>query len=118
MTQGLEVSIPILADLSFGSSSSEEADSTLEDNSGMSAYVFVPEFWRFGVRMGGVTGFNVEVVDFFVPTAAPIRLSSQQNVSRFHSLQLRFSSRRPFSSDSAHFENTFEEKKCQLGWTV
>ena len=33
---------------------------------------------------------------------------SQQKVSRFQSRQLRFSSRRPFSSDSAHLEKTGE----------
>lgn len=31
---------------------------------------------------------------------------SQQRVSRFHNRQVRFSSRRPSSIDSAHFENT------------
>lgn len=31
---------------------------------------------------------------------------SQQSVSRFHNRQVRFSSRRPSSIDSAHFENT------------
>lgn len=32
--------------------------------------------------------------------------SSQQKVSRFHTLQLKFSNRLPFSNDSAHFEKT------------
>jgi hypothetical protein len=35
--------------------------------------------------------------------------ASQQNVSLFHNLQLRFSSRLPSSIDSAHFEKTASE---------
>lgn len=37
---------------------------------------------------------------------------AQQNVSRFHNLQLRFSRRLPFSMTSEHFENTVR-CKCQ-----
>lgn len=45
-------------------------------------------------------------------------LGSQQKVSLFHNLQLKFSNRRPCSNDAAHFENTgvrvstFRRAKC------
>ena len=38
---------------------------------------------------------------------------SQQNVSRFHILQLIFSNLRPSSIDSAHFEKTCHESVCR-----
>ena len=81
----------------FGSSSSD-ADSTLVDSSGTS---WNDDGCDFCFRIG-IVG---EVADATATAAAD--WSSQQKVSRFHSLQLRFSRRRPFSSDSAHFENTF-----------
>lgn len=38
--------------------------------------------------------------------AVALAWGSQQKVSRFHNLQLRFSNRRPCSNDSEHLENT------------
>ena len=70
------------------SSSSEAAESTLADSSGISS----------GSRL-----------DFWILRVGTVWSCSQQKVSRFHNLQLRFSNRRPSSSDSAHFENTARE---------
>jgi hypothetical protein len=72
------------------------ADSTLEESSGRSEYV--SESCRLGFR-----GTAVTVVVLMTAGAADMG-SSQQKVSRFHTLQLKFSSRLPFSNDSAHFE--------------
>lgn len=70
---------------------SSSNDSTLPDSSGMSA-VYRPSEIRFDIEIAGVVAF-----------ASP---GSQQKVSRFHSLQLRFSSLRPSSNDPAHLEKT------------
>lgn len=60
----------------------------------------VSESCRFGFLGTAVTAVGVIVAG--IKAAG----SSQQKVSRFHTLQLKFSSRLPFSNDSAHFENT------------
>jgi hypothetical protein len=68
--------------------SSDAAESTLEDNEGTS----------FGLGRRGRTSMAGVV--------ARCGCASQQNVSRFHNLQLRFSNLFPSSIDSAHLEKT------------
>ena len=72
------------------SSSTEEMESTLADRSGMSLELGLGRF----ISIAGVV--------------ASSGCDSQQKVSRFHILQLRFSNRRPSSIDSAHLEKTVE----------
>jgi hypothetical protein len=85
------------ADVEFASSlsnsiaSSSANESTLTDKSGMSV-VYRPLEFRDAIDMAGVVAF-----------ASP---GSQQKVSLFHNLQLRFSKRRPSSTDPAHREKT------------
>ena len=77
--------------MSLSSESLVERESTLAERSGTSAFL----------------GFGL------VPSGAglpPWGSESQQNVSRFHTLQLKFSSRFPSSNDSAHLENTGEDE--------
>ncbi len=67
---------------------SEVAESTLDDRAGIS------------LRLGrGRNTSMAGVMEYW-------GWASQQKVSRFHNLQLRFSSRLPPSIESAHFENT------------
>jgi hypothetical protein len=73
------------------SASSDAAESTLEDNDGTSFALGC----RRKTRIAGVV--------------ARCGCASQQKVSLFHNLQLRFSSRLPSSIDSAHFEKTASE---------
>lgn len=73
---------------SVGSDSSEATESTLDESSGMSFF--------FGLGLGS---FIAVVVDFR-------GWVSQHMVSRPHIRQLRFSSLRPSSTVSAHFEKT------------
>ncbi len=88
------------ADVEFASSlsnsiaSSSANDSTLPDKSGISA-VYRPLELRVEMEIAGVVAF-----------ASPC---SQQKVSLFHSLQLRFSRRRPSSTDPAHREKTRQQ---------
>jgi hypothetical protein len=70
------------------SASSDAAESTLDDNEGTS----------FGLGRRGRTSIAGVV--------ARCGCASQQKVSRFHNLQLRFSNRFPSSIDSAHLEKT------------
>jgi hypothetical protein len=84
------------AEVEFASSlsnsiASSSAESTLPDKSGMSA-VYRPLEFRADMEIAGVVAF-----------ASP---GSQQKVSLFHNLQLRFSKRRPSSTDPAHLEKT------------
>lgn len=85
------------ADVEFASSlsnsvvSSSATESTLPDKSGISA-VYRPLEFRDAMEIAGVVAF-----------ASP---GSQQKVSLFHNLQLRFSKRRPSSTDPAHREKT------------
>jgi hypothetical protein len=75
------------------SASSDAAESTLEDNDGTSFALGC----RRKTRIAGVV--------------ARCGCASQQKVSLFHNLQLRFSSRLPSSIDSAHFEKTIHIPK-------
>jgi hypothetical protein len=68
--------------------SSDAAESTLEDSEGIS----------FGLGCRGRT--------WIAGVVARCGCASQQNVSLFHSLQLRFSNLFPSSMDSAHLEKT------------
>jgi len=85
------------ADVEFASSlsnsiaSSSANESTLPDKSGISA-VYRPLEFLDAIEIAGVVAF-----------ASP---GSQQKVSLFHNLQLRFSKRRPSSTDPAHREKT------------
>jgi len=73
---------------SIRSSTSDATESTLADSSGISL------------------DFGLELATLIAGVVASCGCASQQKVSRFHNLQLRFSSLRPSSIDSAHFENT------------
>ena len=73
---------------SVASNSSEDRESTLAESSGTSL--------RPGLNLAmSIAGVVVNC-----------GCVSQQRVSRFHMRQLKFSSLRPFSIDSAHFEKT------------
>lgn len=73
---------------SSGSNSSSTTDSRLPESSGISWFSVGREMEIAGVEVEG-SG-----------------VGSQQKVSRFHNLQLRFSNLRPCSNDPAHRENT------------
>lgn len=81
-----------LACSSIRSSTSDATESTLADNSGISL------------------DFGRELTTLMAGVVANCGCASQQKVSRFHNLQLRFSNLRPSSIDSAHLENTAREK--------
>ncbi len=71
--------------------SSSTTESTLPDNWGTSGILCS------GISLGSVVAAHRGEVAVAV---------SQQNVSRFHNRQLRFSNRRPCSTESAHLEKT------------
>lgn len=75
-------------DSSESSESSDDSESTLFDSSGKS--------FRLGL------GLAISIAG----VVASCGCVSQQSVSRFQMRQLRFSSLRPFSIESAHFEKT------------
>jgi hypothetical protein len=77
------------------SASSDAAESTLDDSGGTS--------FALGCRRG----------TWIAGVVARCGCASQQNVSRFHNLQLRFSNRFPSSMDSAHFEKTRKRENQQ-----
>ena len=84
---------------------SEVTLSTLSESGGRSAYVLLLS----QSLCTDLTSMAGDVVDGLVSTSCTSSSSatvSTQKVSLFHNLQLRFSSRRPFSNESAHFENT------------
>jgi hypothetical protein len=91
MFTGAEVEFASSLSNSIASSSAKE--STLPDKSGISA-VYRPLEFREQIEIAGV-----------VALASPC---SQQKVSRFHNRQLRFSNRRPSSSEPAHREKTIK----------
>ena len=72
--------------------SSSASESRLPDRLGTSA-VYRPSELLDEMEMAGVVALASET-------------GSQQKVSRFHNLQLRFSSLRPSSNDPAHLEKT------------
>jgi hypothetical protein len=80
--------------LSFSNSraSSSTKESRLPDSSGRSDE-YRPSELLEAIEIAGVVALASEV-------------GSQQKVSRFHNLQLRFSRRRPSSNDPAHREKT------------
>ncbi len=84
--------VDALSSLSVSTASSSLAiESRLLDRSGTSAEYRPPEL-RCDIEIAGVVAFA--------------SLGSQQKVSLFHNLQLKFSSRRPSSIDPAHLLKT------------
>ena len=90
MSTGVEVEADTCDSNSRASSSNE---STLPDSSGTSGCEYRPSEFLDAIEMAGVVAF-----------ASPA--GSQQKVSLFHNLQLRFSNLRPSSKDPAHLEKT------------
>jgi hypothetical protein len=80
--------------------SSDAAESTLDDNEGIS----------FGLGRRGRTSMAGVV--------ARCGCASQQKVSRFHNLQLRFSNLFPSSIDSAHLEKTGSWESERLNFRI
>ena len=80
--------------------SSDAAESTLDDNEGTS----------FGLGRRGRTSMAGVV--------ARCGCASQQKVSRFHNLQLRFSNLFPSSIDSAHLEKTGSWESERLNFRI
>ena len=80
-----------LSSLSVAMASSSANESMLPDSSGRSE-VYRPSELRCDIEIAGVVAFG-----------SP---GAQQNVSLFHSRQLRFSSLRPSSMDPAHLLKT------------
>jgi len=73
--------------------SSSGNESRLPDRLGTSLEEYRPSGLLDAIEVAGVVAFASEI-------------GSQQKVSLFHNLQLRFSNRRPCSNDAAHLENT------------
>jgi hypothetical protein len=73
--------------------SSSASESILPERLGTSVVEYRPSGLLEAIEMAGVVALASET-------------GSQQNVSLFHNLQLRFSNRRPCSNDAAHLENT------------
>lgn len=92
--------------------SSSGSESRLPDRLGTSFDEYRPSGLLDAMEVAGVVAFASE-------------MGSQQKVSLFHSLQLRFSNRRPCSKDAAHLENTTRvlvledapSSNCMLGLT-
>lgn len=78
--------------LSNSNASSSANDSKLPERSGRSA-VYRPSELLEDIDIAGVVELASDT-------------GSQQKVSLFHNLQLKFSNRRPSSNDPAHLENT------------
>jgi len=91
MSSGAEVEEEALS-VSNSRASSSANDSRLEERSGTSAE-YRPSELLEDMEIAGVVALASET-------------GSQQNVSLFHNLQLRFSNRRPSSNEPAHLENT------------
>jgi hypothetical protein len=73
--------------------SSSASESRLPERLGTSVVEYRPSGLLEAIEMAGVVALASET-------------GSQQNVSLFHNLQLRFSNRRPCSNDAAHLEKT------------
>lgn len=84
---------------------SEVTLSTLSESGGMSAYEISQS------RRTDLTSTAETVTELVVSSSTTV---SQQKVSLFHSLQLKFSSRRPFSRESAHFEKTMQRTPVSI----
>ena len=87
-------------DMPSSRSSSDEAESRLDDNSGTGMLVGA----AFGLTANEHRGENVEAFAWC--------FGSQQNVSRFQSRQLRFSNRLPSSIACDVLENSDHCSKC------
>jgi hypothetical protein len=92
MSTGADEEEEVLSDSnSIASSSAKE--SRLPDRLGTSFVEYRPSEFREEIEMAGVVALASEI-------------GSQQKVSLFHNLQLRFSNLRPSSRDPAHLEKT------------
>ena len=91
MSRGADVDEEVLS-LSNSSASSSASESRLPERLGTSVEYRPSEFLD-AIEMAGVVAFASET-------------GSQQNVSLFHNLQLKFSNRRPSSNDPEHLEKT------------
>ena len=79
--------------------------STLSESGGISEYEISQS------RRTDLTSTAGTVAELVVSFSLTV---SQQKVSLFHSLQLKFSSRRPFSRESAHFEKTTQRTPVSI----
>jgi hypothetical protein len=92
MSTGADVEAEVLSE-SNSSTSSSTSESRLPDRLGTSVVEYRPSELLEAREIAGVVALASET-------------GSQQNVSLFQSLQLRFSSRRPSSKEPAHREKT------------
>lgn len=92
MSRGAEVEEEVLSD-SKSRASSSTSESRLPESSGTSDDEYRPSEFLEDIEIAGVVALASET-------------GSQQNVSLFHNLQLRFSNLRPSSNDPAHLEKT------------
>jgi len=91
MSRGADVEEEVLS-LSNSRASSSTSESRLPESSGTSGE-YRPSELLADIEIAGVVALASE-------------MGSQQNVSLFHSLQLKFSNRLPSSNEPAHRENT------------
>lgn len=91
MSSGFEVEDEVLS-LSNSKASSSANDSRLPQSSGTSA-VYRPSGLLEDIEIAGVVALASD-------------MGSQQKVSLFHNLQLKFSNLRPSSNEPAHLEKT------------
>lgn len=92
MSRGAEVEEEVLSD-SNSRASSSGTESRLPDRSGTSDDEYRPSEFLDDIEIAGVVALASET-------------GSQQKVSLFHNLQLRFSNLRPSSNEEAHLEKT------------
>jgi hypothetical protein len=92
MSTGAEVEVEVES-VSNSRASSSASDSRLPERLGTSVVEYRPSGLLVAMEIAGVVALASEI-------------GSQQKVSLFHSLQLKFSNRRPSSNDAAHLENT------------
>jgi hypothetical protein len=92
MSRGADVEEEVLSD-SNSRASSSTSESRLPERSGTSVDEYRPSELLEDIEIAGVVALASET-------------GSQQNVSRFHNLQDRFSSLRPSSNDPTHLEKT------------
>lgn len=94
MLSGAEVEEDVLSD-SNSIASSSASEERLAERLGTSGTEYRPSELLAAIEIAGVVALASDI-------------GSQQKVSLFHNLQLRFSNRRPSSRDPAHREKTVE----------
>jgi hypothetical protein len=94
MSRGAEVEVEVLSD-SNSRASSSESESRLPERLGTSGVEYRPSELLDAIEIAGVVALASEI-------------GSQQKVSLFHNLQLRFSNLLPSSREPAHLENTMD----------